>query len=449
MLDLNPTELWDLCLEAVQDRIEPIAFRSWLEKTMFFSLDDNYFTVNFPNDFIARTAKIRFGEILDEIFLELSGRPDLTLKFTGPAAGPSVVHNDSILLTDNKKTVKSAVRNTDYLRPNYTFERFMEGPSNQLAHAGAIAISRNPNSESYNPLFIYGDVGLGKTHLIQAIAHEIRSKKTFRYISSELFLQQYIKAIETAKMDVFRNKFLNVDYLLIDDIQFLRGKEGLQEQFFHRFNEFYQKGRQIVITSDRPPHELDGIEKRLISRFQSGLVADIKPPEYETRIAIIKLLTRDENLTIPFEVVDYIASAVRHNVRQLSGIVHRLAATSKLLDVDIDLDFVHREIETSLGSSSKRVTPGAITAAVAEEFEVSPSQLKGKQRRHDVLVPRQVAMVLIRDLTTLSLKEIGSFFSGRDHSTVLNSIERIKILCEDNFELKRKISTIKQKITAL
>lgn len=449
MYDFDPAELWARCLEAVRDRIEPIAFQSWLEKTVFLSLEQNRFTVTFPNDFMARTAKTRFGDTLNEVFLELSGRPELVLNFYGPPAASSIDSASFNPSSPHRHLTKKQPVNTDYLRPGYTFDRFIKGSSNQLAYAGSIAVSDNPNAESFNPLFIYGGNGLGKTHLIQAIAHKIRHEKTFRYISAETFLQEYIKAIESAKMDNFRYTFLNVDYLLIDDIQFMRGKEGLQEQFFHRFNEFYQKGRQIVITSDRPPHELDGVEKRLISRFQSGLVADIKPPEYETRLAIIKQHMRDENLSVPFEVIDYIAAAVRENVRQISGVIHRLAATSKLLDIDIDLAFVHREIESTIGSSSKRISAGTITAAVAEEFEVSPSQLKGKQRKYEVLIPRQVAMVLIRDLTSLSLKEIGSFFSGRDHSTVLNSIERVNTLCENDFELKRKIANVKQKITAL
>lgn len=444
-----PAELWSLCLDAVRDRIEPIAFQSWLEKTTFLSIEDNSFIVNFPNEFTARAARSRFGDLIDEIFLELSGRPDLILTFTGPAAEPAPYHSSPVSSPTTKKLNKNLSRNTDFLRRNYTFDHFVSGPSNQLAYSTAIAVTRDPGSISHNPFFIYGDVGLGKTHLIQAIAHQIREEKTFRYISSELFLQEYVKAIETSKMNEFRNKFLNVDYLLIDDIQFLEGKVGLQEQFFHRFNEFYQKGRQIVITSDRPPHELNGVEKRLVSRFEAGLIADIKRPEYETRLVIIRKQFKEENIIVPDAVIDHIALTIRDNIRQMSGIVHRLAAMSKLLDVDINLDFVHREIESTLGSLSKRITPGAITAAVAEGFEVSPSQLKGKQRKREVLVPRQVAMVLIRDLTSLSLKEIGAFFSGRDHSTVLNSIERIDLLCEDDFELKRKISNIKQKITAL
>ena len=235
----------------------------------------------------------------------------------------------------------------------------------------------------------------------------------------------------------------------MDDIQFLKGKVETQEAFFHRFNELTQQGKQIVLTSDRPPHELTGLPERLISRFQSGLVADIKPPEYETRLAILQLLVRDEELEVSVEVLDFIASSIRKNVRQLSGVIHRLAAMSRLTGCMVDMNLAQKEIQSSLGTITRRLTAGNIASTVAESFDISPSQLKGKQRKRSILIPRQVSMSLIRELTSMSLTEIGSFFSGRDHSTVLNSIDRIKELKEKDPELERKIEEIKRKLISI
>jgi chromosomal replication initiator protein len=339
-----------------------------------------------------------------------------------------------------------------YLRSNYTFDHFVVGPNNQLAHAGALAVSRDAGSTTYNPLFIYGGVGLGKTHLIQAIAHRLReegSRRTFRYLSTEFVVGTFIKCVLQKDYTKFRKLFQGIDYLLMDDIQFLEGKVETQEAFFHRFNELHQQGKQIVLTSDRPPHELKDLPERLISRFQWGLVADIKPPEYETRLAILMLLVRDEELDVSQEVLDYIASSIRKNVRQLSGVIHRLAAISRLTGCDIDMNMAQKEIKSTLGTISRRLTPGTITSAVAEVFDISPGQLKGKQRKRNILVPRQVAISLIRELTSMSLKDIGAFFSGRDHSTVLNSIERIQELRESDHELDRKIEEIKRKLVSI
>ncbi|MCK4807243.1 MAG: chromosomal replication initiator protein DnaA, partial [Candidatus Aegiribacteria sp.] len=295
-------------------------------------------------------------------------------------------------------------------------------------------------------------VGLGKTHLIQAIAHYLRqdgSKRTFRYISTELLVETFIKCVLQNDYTTFRKLFHGIDYFLMDDIQFLKGKVETQEAFFHRFNELHQHGKQIVLTSDRPPHELPGLPERLISRFQSGLVADIKPPEYETRLAILQLLVRDEELEVSLDVLDFIASSIRKNVRQLSGVIHRLAAMSRLNGCTIDMNLAQKEIRSSLGTISRRLTPGNIASIVAECFDVSPSQLKGKQRKRSILVPRQVAMSLIRELTSISLMDIGSFFSGRDHSTVLNSIYRIEELKEKDPELEKKINEIRQKLISI
>lgn len=443
----DPSELWTLCLLEAEKSLEPTEFEAWLKNSYFEDMIGSRLIIRFRNSFVAGHVKSRFGERLERLIRDLSGRNELALQFVGNPAKP---HPSSVEPIPARNTMVHS--NTDFLRSNYTFDHFIVGPNNQLAHAGALSVSRDINATSYNPLFIYGGVGLGKTHLVQAIAHHLRqdgSCRTFRYLSTELLVDTFIKSVIKNDYTKFRNLFHGIDYLLMDDIQFLKGKVETQEAFFHRFNELHQHGKQIVITSDRPPHELQDLPERLISRFQWGLVADIKPPEYETRLAILQLLISDEEIVVSHDVLDYIASSIRKNVRQLSGVIHRLAAMSRLTGCEIDMDLAQKEIQSSLGTITRRLTAGNITSSVAECFGVSPGQLKGKQRKRTVLIPRQVAMSLIRELTSMSLKEIGSFFSGRDHSTVLNSINRVEELRNEEPELERKISDIRRQLTSI
>ncbi len=446
MDSFNPSELWNLCLQEAAKNLESTEFESWLKNSTYEDINGTRMVIRFRNSFVAGHVKSRFGNMLEEILREIAGRNDLALQFVGDPAKPGPSASDAVT-PDNSNSSDSM-----YLRSNYTFDHFVVGPNNQLAHAGALAVSRDAGSTTYNPLFIYGGVGLGKTHLIQAIAHRLRqegSRRTFRYLSTEYVVGTFIKCVLQKDYTKFRMLFQGIDYLLMDDIQFLEGKVETQEAFFHRFNELHQQGKQIVLTSDRPPHELKDLPERLISRFQWGLVADIKPPEYETRLAILMLLVRDEELDVSQEVLDYIASSIRKNVRQLSGVIHRLAAISRLTGCNIDMNMAQKEIKSTLGTISRRLTPGTITSAVAEVFDISPGQLKGKQRKRNILVPRQVAISLIRELTSMSLKDIGAFFSGRDHSTVLNSIERIQELRESDPELNRRIEEIKRKLVSI
>lgn len=440
---MNTTEmsfLWQRCLEAAKLKLEPSTFRSWLAPSEFESLDEGMFIVRFPNEFTAKFAKAHFGPMLEEFLHEFSGRSDLVLSCR------------SIRTPDRHKSERPSVSTQPYvyLRPSYTFDLFVQGPSNELAYAGALSVARELGTSKYNPLFIYGGVGLGKTHLMQAIAHYVREaqpNRTFRYLSSEEFLRQYINAVLNKRMSAFHNMYKDIDFLLMDDVQFLAGKEGVQEELFHRFNELYQYGKQIVLTSDRPPHEIEPLEERLVSRFQSGLVADIQPPQYETRLAILELKVREEGLVFPKDVLDYIASSIKNNVRQLEGIVHLMAATSRIQNNPIDMELTKKVISDYLGTQFKRLTPLSIISHVSEYFSISPSQLKGKLRKREVLIPRQISMYLIRELTDSSLAEIGSFFDGRDHSTVLNSIERINQLCKEEPSLKRKLNEIKNRLT--
>jgi chromosomal replication initiator protein len=435
--------LWSRCLTSAKERLEPATFHSWLAPSVFEKLNGDQFHVRFPNDFTAKFAKAHFGPMLEEFLHEYGGLPDLSLVcMAASESNRDRQSGDDLPLIARQPYM--------YLRPGYTFDHFVQGPSNELAYAGALSVAREQGISRYNPLFIYGGVGLGKTHLMQAIAHYVRDNqpgKTFRYLSSEEFLRQFIQALKSKRISDFHSKYKDIDFLLMDDVHFLAGKEGTQEELFHRFNELYQHGKQIVLTSDRPPHEIEPLEERLVSRFQSGLVADIQPPQYETRLAILELKVRDEGQVISREVLDYIASSIKNNVRQLEGIVHLLAATSRVQNRIIDMDLARHVVSDFLGTQYRRLSPATITAAVADFFSIPPAQLKGKLRKREILVPRQISMFLIRELTDISLSDIGGFFDGRDHSTVLNSIERVNRLCEEDASLKRKVAELKKKLT--
>ena len=441
----DPSSLWPEVLALASRELNETTFRTWLSDSSFETLEDSRYVVRFPNEFMASWAKSHFGEMLESLFASISSRSDLALVFVGdPASPPSLRKPPAQRMNHNRHS---------YLHPSYTFDRFVAGSSNELAYAGAMAVSQELGSPSYNPLFIYGGVGLGKTHLIQAIAHHLMENypdKTFKYISSEQFTQRYISAManRSAAVTAFRREFMDLDLLLMDDIQFLAGKEGTQEELFHRFNDLYHSGGQIVFTSDRPPNEIEPLEERLISRFESGLVADIQPPEYETRLAILQLKARTEGQQFPADVLSYIATTIKSNVRQLEGAIHRLAASSRLTPSPVDMDMAERVVSDYLGNRKRSLTPGTITSAVAEEFSVSPNQLKGKGRKREILVPRQIAMYLIRDLTSNSLSNIGEFFSGRDHSTVLNAIDRVEYLCDNDSALRRRVEELRNRLTS-
>ena len=440
-------QLWQECLAAARSRVPVSTFNSWLAHSAFDSLEANQFFVRFPNEFMAKWARGHYGDLLEGILRASTGRSDLVLRCVGDPAEQSTPDPPPI-----SPQRKQAPR--DYLHPGYTFERFVLGPSNELAHAGATSVAKEFGHSRYNPLFIYAGVGLGKTHLIQAIGHYVRQHfpgRTYRYISSERFTDDLIAAIRDTPVlpnavREFRRDYLNVDLLLMDDVHFMAGKERTQEEFFHRFNELYQDGKQIVLTSDRPPLEIRDLEERLVSRFQSGLVADIQPPEFETRVAILERKVRDIGLRFPHDVLELIASLVKDNVRQLEGAINRLSASARGETSSLTTDEARDILADLVPDASAVVLPGTIIAVVAEEFEVAPSLVRGKQRRREILIPRQIAMYLIRSLTDTSLVEIGKLFSGRDHSTVLHSTEKIRAMIDEDPVMKRRINDISRRL---
>ena len=315
-----------------------------------------------------------------------------------------------------------------FLNPKYTFENFVVGPSNRFTHAACLSIADSP-AKAYNPLFIYGRVGLGKTHLMQAICHRMRQKNAhtrFYFTPSEKFTNELINAIQHRSTQAFRDKFRNVDVLLIDDIHFIANKEATQEEFFHTFNALYDNHKQIILSSDRPPKEIQKLEERLVSRFGWGLVADIQPPDLETRIAILRKKIENETISIPDDVLFLIAETIKTNIRELEGALVRVIAYSLLEEKKITLEMAKTVLKDLLKEASRQVSMEDIQKAVAEYYKINVGDIKTKKRVQSVVFPRQVAMYLARELTALSLPEIGAGFGGKDHTTVLHAFKKIQ-----------------------
>ncbi len=443
-MHFHPEDVFDLCLERAKKLMGSAKYNSWLSNASFRSFNDGVFTIGLDSEIRANFVTHNYKDNLEELLREVTGDQSVTVLFTH---APETL---SIGRVNNSSRHESF---SNYLKDDYVFDRFVQGPNNRLAFATAHSVAYEMGHSSTNPLFIYGGVGLGKTHLLQAIAHHIKQHhpdKTFCYISSEEFLTSYVRALNPNKnrsrdMEIFKDRFRNSHYLIMDDVQFLAGKESTQDLFFHLFNDLYLRGRQIILTSDRPPHEIEPLEERLVSRFQSGMVVDIKPPELETRIAILNQKLKDENIILHKDIVFYLAETVKANVRQLQGAVHLLAANIRIQNMDLSLENVRSIITEYLGASSRRMNPATITSAVGDFFGVNPNALKGKLRKREILIPRQVSMFLIREKTNLSLEEIGAFF-GRDHSTVLNAIKRVNGMILADSYFKRKILDIKESL---
>jgi chromosomal replication initiator protein len=338
----------------------------------------------------------------------------------------------------------AAPRSEVVLNPKYLFESFVVGPSNRFTHAACVSIADSP-AKAYNPLFIYGRVGLGKTHLMQAICHRMRqvhAGQRFYYTTSERFTNDLINAIRDRSTKAFRDKFRNVDVLLIDDIQFFAGKEATQEEFFHTFNALYDNHKQIIVSSDRPPKEIAHLEERLVSRFGWGLVADIQPPDLETRVAILKKKIENESVDFPDEALHFIAQTIKTNIRELEGALVRVSAYSLLEERPVTLESVKTVLKDLLKESARQIALEDVMKVVAEYYRIRPEEMKSRRRAKNIVLPRQVAMYLARELTQLSLPEIGSGFGGKDHTTVLHAVNKIKRDLKGDVGLQRDVDKL-------
>lgn len=444
-MELTAGEVWSRILNAAQAALPEQAFRTWLAPTQAVAISQDLLVVSTPNPFAVNWVEDKYAELLTTLGESLFGRRfTLSVQFQAngkPAAvppppieiaPPSVPAAVSLQASSAPAAPPGGMRGTVPLNVRYTFDRFVRGGNNQLALAAAHAVAEAP-ARHYNPLFIYGGVGLGKTHLMHAIGHGMLARepdKRVMYLSSERFTNEMVGAIQGGTMADFRRQYRQIDLLLVDDIQFLEGKEGTQEEFFHTFNALHDAQKQIVLTSDRPPKEI-GLEDRLVSRFEWGLVADIKPPDFETRLAILHRKVEEDRLQIQGaeDVLTFIARNRTSSVREIEGAVIKLLAFSSLTGRPIDLALAQEALGGALkagGPAPDQLSPERVRLRVAEAWNTTSEALQSKKRTKDLTVPRQVAMYLTRELLNLPLVEIGRFFGGRDHSTVIHSIAKVE-----------------------
>ncbi len=447
-MELTASEAWSRILEHARDRLPEPTYRIWLAETAPLALSQDLLAVGAGSEFAAEWIEDKYGRMLGDVAEEVLGRR-LTISFQhhADAAGGPVSPLAPPPVEDSEPRRRVAEPVGAPLNERYTFERFVVGGNNQLAAAAARAVADAP-ARMYNPLFVYGGVGLGKTHLMHAIGHAIGQRDPSRqvaYVSSEWFTNDLIASIQEGRMSEFRRRYREIDLLLIDDVHFLGEKERTQEEFFHTFNALYEAQRQIVVTSDRPPKEIPGLEERLVSRFEWGLVTDIRSPDLETRVAILRTKAEEGDIVIPDEVLEYIARNCRSNVRELEGAVIKLLAYSSLTQRDITPELAREALGGVLTPSAER-TPEAIQKRVASEYGVAVEALGSRRRTKEVTVPRQVAMYLMRELLDLPLARIGERFGGRDHSTVIHSINKVEEEMEQDDAVRDRIETLRAEL---
>ncbi|HTU33075.1 MAG TPA: chromosomal replication initiator protein DnaA [Candidatus Acidoferrum sp.] len=430
--------VWDKILQHMEHRINPHSFATWFRPTRQERAEDGRLVVRVPTKLFSKRLKETYGEILKAVLTQI-GQPDLVLEFicaenelANPAPAPSQQARLDFDSTSHQ------------LNPRYTFDSFVVGASNQFAHAAAKAVAEQP-SRTYNPLFLYGGVGLGKTHLMQAIGHDLKRRNPalrLTYVSAEKFTNEVIASIRFERMAALRERFRNMDVLMVDDIQFIATRERTQEEFFHTFNALYDQQKQIVISSDCPPKDISAIEERLRSRFEWGLIADIQPPDLETKIAILQKKADSERVHVPDDVAEYIARAIKSNIRELEGALIRLMAYASLTGAEINLPMAQQVLKNIIETQEKKVTIEQIQKAVGEAFGLRAQDLKMRSNSKVIAYPRQVAMFLVKQLTSASLPEIGKQFGGKHHTTVLHSINKIEALRQIDKDLNKTINRL-------
>jgi chromosomal replication initiator protein len=444
LLSSNDSDkIWQSSLDRIRRELSDQTFKVWIEPLKMTAYDGGIATIQAPDKFYAEWIRDHFQEIIRDALFQTTGEKSSLVFSIHPAAEREAP------LPPKKTAETPAVSRPSLATPKrelnskYTFEDFVIGPGNRLAHAAAVAISDSP-ARIYNPFFIYGSVGLGKTHLMQGIAHRVLQRSPERrvcFISSEKFTNELILAIQSRSTLAFRNRYRSVDVLLIDDIHFIAGKESTQEEFFHTFNTLFDAHKQIVVTSDRPPREIPGLEERLISRFGWGLVCDVQPPDFETRVAILKKKMEKETVAVPDDVVHFIAKKIKSNIRELEGALIRVVACSSLTGAAVDLKLAQDILKASCSEEETKITISGIQKIVADYFGVKVSDLSTKSRAKSVTLPRQIAMYLVREMTSYSLPEIGDYFGGRNHATVIHSCQKIKNGLEKNQHIRQAVET--------
>jgi chromosomal replication initiator protein len=457
-------QVWQAALGELRGRISRANYETWLRATTLVTVADGVATVAAPNAFAVEQLRMKFdveittalSTIMNRnvsVEYVVSGQPDAAPNRTPrpkarpdvPAARnrPATVHSPQP--ASHQMELAPAPRHG--LNPSYTFDTFVVGPSNRLPHAASMAVADKP-AQAFNPLFIYGGVGLGKTHLMHAIGHravELRPDTQVLYVSSERFTNDLIKSIMGQRTDEFRDRYRSADILMIDDIQFIAGKEATQEEFFHTFNELYQSGRQIIVSSDKPPRAIPTLEDRLRSRFEGGLIADVQPPDFETRTAILSRKGQSLGVQVSNDVLEYVARKVQSNIRELEGALNKIIALAQLYNQPIRMEIAIQALnDAAMEAKRAQITPDRVIGEVLKHFRVSMTEIRGRGRSKEIVLPRQIAMHVLREDTGSSLVEIGQLLGGRDHSTVMHGIDKIEKALETDATIRQHVSAIRE-----
>jgi chromosomal replication initiator protein len=450
-VESHPNEQWQQVLSIIQTRLSKPSFETWFTSTRALTFNDTKVVICAPNNFAREWLENRYTKLIKDTILDYNGK-SAEVKFIIESEEDKTSANESSSPThlDTRTVIPGPEEKFSHMmNPKYTFDTFVIGSGNRFAHAASLAVAEAP-AKAYNPLFLYGGVGLGKTHLMHAIGHfvlEHNPRAKVLYISSEKFTNEFINAIRDNRGESFRNKYRNIDVLLIDDIQFLAGKEGTQEEFFHTFNALHEERKQIIISSDRPPKEIPTLEERLRSRFEWGLITDIQPPDLETRVAILRKKAKADNLEVPIEAMAYIANQIDTNIRELEGALIRVVAYSSLINQDITSHLAAEALKDIIPSGRPRViTIHDIQQKVGEFYGMKLEDFKARKRTKMVAYPRQIAMYLAREMTDFSLPKIGEAFGGRDHTTVIHAHEKISVALKTDQELYKIVHSLIEKV---
>lgn len=463
MSDKNYEAIWHSCLDSIKERIPEQSFKTWFEPIQAVEFSENELVIEVPNKFFYEWLEDNYITLLRETLHKEIGQ-EARLKYhimtpqkksatsaavaTEDLTMPELETSESIVNPFVIPGIKK-IRIDSQLKRDYTFETYIEGSCNRLARSAGMSIAENPGGTAFNPLFIFGDVGLGKTHLAQAIGNAVRMKfknKTVLYVTADKFTNQFIHAIKNNAVNDFENFYLLIDVLIIDDIQFLSGKTKTQDMFFHIFNQLHQNNKQLILTSDVPPKDLKGIQDRLISRFKWGLSADLSAPELETRMAILEHKMDSEGMSISDDVAEFICYNIKNNIRELEGVLVSLIAQSSLNQRNVDMSLAREVIKNFVSQINKEISVEFIQKLVADYYDLTIDKLQGKTRKRSIVIARQLSMYLAKHMTNKSLKAIGEQFGGRDHSTVIYSCTQVKNLMDTDAVFKETVADIEKKI---
>jgi chromosomal replication initiator protein len=469
---INVNQLWQTVLADLETRISRGAFDNWFRQTSLAGVENDVAMIVAPNAFSASTLQARYASQVERALSEVIGRR-LTVQFTvshrpterteRPRPSRKVTTVEPAEPAPQRRPAKRPERPADRtglgnkqlslepsahgLVPRLVFETYVVGSSNRLAHAAALAIADHPGAQ-FNPFFVHGGVGLGKTHLLHAVGHralELNPELRIMYVTSETFTNDVINAIRTQRMDDFRGRYRSIDILMVDDIQFIAGKESTQEEFFHTFNALYQNGKQVIVSSDKPPRAIAQLEERMRSRFAGGLIADVQSPDFEMRTAILRTKADELGINLPHDVIEYIAHRDQTNIRELEGALNKILMMAQLYNRPLSLSLAMEALtDASISQRRASTTSSDVIDAVSRHFQVSEKDLLGRQRTREIVFPRQVAMYLLREETDISLEEIGRAMGGRDHTTVLHGIKKIEAALDDDVQLRASLMAIRE-----